>query len=170
MPEFNWTPADLKAQLLRAHEYGWMNAFEQWADRYNFPTELLLAIASRETDMQDNKGDFHNGIYHGFGIMQVDIGTDSAFCASWKPGMVSDSIRRGTEILNSKRLFLHSHNITDLRAIAAAYNTGEGNVLHSIQHNFDPDHTTAHGNYGADVMARMDLFRQLRTVPSEVIA
>jgi len=159
---FNWTLSDLQSQLSRAHDAGWIDHFEYSANRYGFDPDFLIAIASRETNMHDIAGDYHAGKPHGFGLMQVDIGTDPGFCAAWKPGQVEGSIDRGTQILASKRRYLGSHGITDDRAIAAAYNTGEGNVVNSVQLQRDTDFTTAGGNYGTDVMARMAALKQLR--------
>lgn len=42
-----------------------------------------------------------------------------------------------------------------IQAAVAAYNTGEGNVLESLAAGLPADATTAKGNYGADVLARM---------------
>jgi hypothetical protein len=159
MPD--WTPNDLQIQFNRATNKGWILFFKDVAAGHSFAPEFLLAIASRETNMQNIKGDPQSGVYHGFGIMQVDIGTDPAFCASWTPDKVQPSIERGTEILAAKRDRLAAKGITDLKAIAAAYNTGEGNVIHSIQNHLDPDTTTTHHNYGADVLARMAVFAGL---------
>jgi hypothetical protein len=71
-------------------------------------------------------------VYHGFGLMQVDIGTDPAFCNAWTPDNVQGSILCGCRILERKRIYLARKQCTDLKAIAAAYNTGEGNVAKSI--------------------------------------
>jgi len=159
----NWTEADLTKQLNRATSSGWNPFFDAAAQANNFDTELLLAIASRETNMQNIKGDFHDGAYHGFGIMQVDVGTDPNFCSQWTPDQVEGSIQRGTHILAGKRDSLGLQNITDLKAIAAAYNTGAANVIHSIQAGQDPDRTTTGHDYGSDVLARRAVFVKLRT-------
>ena len=112
--------------------------------------------------MRNIKGDFRDGKYHGFGIMQVDIGTNPDFCNSWTESNVEQSIEFGTRILQGKRDYLAGKNITDVKAIAAAYNTGEGNVAKSIAAGRDPDHTTTGGDYGSDVVARMNIFSRLR--------
>ena len=158
----NWTKADLVSQLNRATSSGWISFFDAAAQANNFDTEFLLAIASRETNMQNIKGDFHDGAFHGFGIMQVDVGTDPEFCAQWTPDQVSGSVDRGTTILAGKRDSLAAKNFTDPKAIAAAYNTGASNVIHSLQAGQDPDRTTTGQDYGADVLARRTVFVQLR--------
>lgn len=159
----NWTEADLQTQMQNAIANGWVAYFEQAAITHDLPVELLLGIASRETNMQNIKGDFRDGVCHGYGIMQVDLGTNPDFCASWTPDEVQPSIECGAKILALKRDFLKLKGITDVHAIAAAYNTGEGNVLHSVTAGLDPDHTTTGGDYGQDVLARMAVFVQLRS-------
>ena len=154
----SWTEADLQRQFNSAKQNGCIAAFRDAAQQYDFPAEILLAIASRETNMRNIKGDLRDGIYHGFGIMQVDIGTDPEFCRNWTPDKVSESILRGTQILAGKRKYLATKNITDLKAIAAAYNTGEGNVARSVAAGQDPDRTTTGRDYGSDVLARMVVF------------
>jgi soluble lytic murein transglycosylase-like protein len=159
----NWSETDLKSQLHNAVANGWLPYFEVAAKLNGFSVELLLGIASRETNMRNIKGDLHNGVYHGYGIMQVDIGTDPDFCRNWTPDKVEVSIQRGVKILANKRDYLAARGITDLKAIAAAYNTGEGNVVRSIHAGTDPDHTTTNADYGKDVLSRMAAFEQLRS-------
>jgi hypothetical protein len=163
----NWTNADLTRQVNHATASGWIPFFDAAAKQYDFDTDFLLAIASRETNLLNIKGDFHDGAYHGFGIMQVDVGTDPDFCASWTPDMVEPSIQAGTKILGGKRDSLEAKNITDPKAIAASYNTGASNVIHSIANGFDPDRTTTGHDYGSDVMARMAVITGLRAAPSQ---
>jgi hypothetical protein len=79
----DWTENDLDQQFKRAQNSGWLLYFEVSGQQHNFVVELLLAIASRETDLQNIRGDFHDGSYHGYGIMQVDIGTDPQVRAAW---------------------------------------------------------------------------------------
>ncbi len=158
-----WTNADLKAQFDSAVANGWMQFFEASAAQYGFDVELLLAIASRETNMRNIKGDFRGGVWHGYGIMQVDIGTNPTFCNAWTDSDVEGSIDCGTKILQGKKTYLAGKGIADVKAIAAAYNTGEGNVARSIAAGLDPDHTTTGGNYGSDVVARMGVFKGLRS-------
>ena len=157
----NFTEAELKREFDRATTNGWIPFFTAAAQVNRFEIEFLMAIASRETNMKNIKGDLRNGVFHGFGIMQVDIGTDPVFCAQWTPQQVEGSINRGTAILADKRNSLAAKNITDPKAIAAAYNTGASNVVRSIQAGADPDRTTTGHDYGADVLARKAVFARL---------
>lgn len=157
----NWSETDLKNQLHNAVSSGWLPYFQVAAQLNGFPVEFVLGIASRETNMRNIKGDLRNGVYHGYGIMQVDVGTDPDFCRTWSPDKVEGSIQRGVKILAGKRDYLAAQGITDMKAIAAAYNTGEGNVVRSIHAGADPDHTTTGADYGKDVLARMAVFEKL---------
>jgi len=159
----NWTEGDLSRQLSHATSNGWIPYFADAAQLSHFDTEFLLAIASRETNLLNIKGDFRDGVYHGFGIMQVDVGTDPDFCAKWTPDQVDGSIQRGTKILAGKRDSLAAKNVTDLKAIAAAYNTGASNVIRSVESGVDPDRTTTGHDYGSDVIARRAVFVKLRS-------
>ncbi len=60
----NWTENDLKKQYDSAKQNGWLAHFEDAAQQHDF---------SRETNLKNIKGDFRDGIYHGYGVMQVDI-------------------------------------------------------------------------------------------------
>jgi hypothetical protein len=157
----NWTEADLRKQYESAKQNGWLAHFQDAAQLHRFPVALLLAISSRETNMRNIKGDFRDGLYHGYGIMQVDIGTNPEFCKAWTPDQVKESVQCGCRILSGKRAYLAKKQITDLKAIAAAYNTGEGNVSRSVAAGQDPDRTTTGRDYGRDVLARMEVFTRL---------
>jgi hypothetical protein len=157
----NWKPADLQKEFTHAASCGWMPYFQASAAALDFPCELLLAVASRETGMSNTLGDFRNGIAHGYGIMQVDIGTDPEFCCTWNPDLVKESIQRGAEILAEKRAYLTAKNIATTKNVAAAYNAGQGTVWIYVKANKNPDLATKDGNYGSDVVARMLVFAQL---------
>jgi hypothetical protein len=161
----NWSEADLKRQLSHATSSAWIPYFDAAAQLNGFSTEFLLAIASRETNLLNIKGDFHDGVYHGFGVMQVDVGTDPEFCANWTSDQLEGSIQRGAKILAGKRDSLAAKAITDPKSIAAAYNTGASNVIHSVASGADPDRTTTGHDYGSDVMARMAVFVRIRATP-----
>src|SRR3982751_6113224 len=113
----SWTEADLKRQFDTAVSEGWLMYFQNSASQHDFTVELLMAIASRETAMRNIKGDLRGGIYHGYGVMQVDIGTNADFCKNWTENEVEGSIECGTKILLGKRKYLAGKNITDLKAM-----------------------------------------------------
>lgn len=164
-----WTKAHLTAQFNRTKLNNWLELFKSMAAKYSWPTSYLLAISSRETNIRQIKGDFRDGIYHGYGLMQVDIKTDPNFCKNWKPEPVLPSLERGVQILSSKRAYLLQRGITDDRAFLASYNTGEGNVSKSHSRGLDYDRTTTSHDYGKDVLARARVFQELLEKDGEMI-
>jgi hypothetical protein len=159
-----FTEAQLEQEFKNCANNGALDGFKASAAAHGWSVELLLGIGSRETNLQNIRGDFHGGTYHGFGIMQVDIGTDRGFCNSgaWKD--VKAAIERGTQILDGKRTYLANHGVQEpalTRASVSAYNTGEGNAWRSIKLERNTDHTTTGGDYAADVMARAEVFKRL---------
>jgi hypothetical protein len=93
----------IKQEFDAAVAAGWLPAFENAAQTYNFPVALLMAIASRETNMRNIEGDFHDGEYHGYGLMQVDIGSFPNWVKSdaWRDPL--QSIAKGAGVLDGKR-------------------------------------------------------------------
>jgi hypothetical protein len=94
-----FTPGELADQYAYAKNNGWLVSFAAAAKDYDWPVELVMAIASRETNMKNEVGD--RG--HGYGLMQVDVGTDPTFCHSGAWQDPHASIERGVQILESKR-------------------------------------------------------------------
>lgn len=134
------TPAEIKKQFNRVKAAGWLRWFEQAAEKAGTTTSHFLAIGSRETNLKNIKGDFRNGKWNGFGVMQVDVGTDPEYARTWAADKVEPGIRRGGEIYQSKvdqivegkRLSVRGKKFTgkavepdDVRRIATAgYNSG----------------------------------------------
>lgn len=175
MPAQNWTNDDLKNQFNRVKANGWLTAFQKAGTDYSFPVEVLLGIASRETNMQNIVGDGD----HGFGIMQIDIGSYGDWCTSgaWKD--VGASIQKGALVLNSKRdqirsgqgqnltighqNFVGGDGLTDdqlLRISIAAYNAGLW-AYYGFSVDGNPDEKTTQGNYSADTLRRAAVFKTL---------
>jgi len=125
----------------RAKGSGWIAFFEKAGKDYKFSTDILMAIASRETNMRNIIGD--GG--HGFGIMQIDSGSYPDWCHAglWKD--VNAAIQQGALVFDSKRemirngqgktlkirkpptTFTGKPNLTNaelLRTAIAAYNGG----------------------------------------------
>ena len=154
-----WTETALRSQFNRAKAQGWIPIFVAVATDLGFLPEELLAIGSRETNLQNIRGDFRGGIYHGFGIMQVDIGTDPEFSkGGWKDP--AKSIRRGGEILASKREELKKMGLFSEVNMYCAYNCGSGNVKKAIAQGKDPNSRTTGKDYGNDVKKRVSVFRK----------
>lgn len=168
----NWTPNDLAKQLQRAKTNGWVAMFKKSAADYQFPTEILMAIASRETNMRNIIGD--GG--HGYGIMQIDDRSFPDWCHSglWKD--VSSGIQKGALVLDSKReairkgqgktlkigglSFVGKANLTPselLRTSIAAYNAGLW-AYYGLSKKGDPDFRTTGHDYSADTLKRAAYF------------
>lgn len=152
--------AVLTTQLDRARNNGWLPFFTEAARRFNFPVALLVAVASRETNVRNIVGD--GG--HGRGIMQIDDRSFPDFARSGRAMDPRQNILKGAEVLSGKRQFLSRRGVSAQllkRASVAAYNHGEGNVLRSIRNGRDVDSGTAHNDYSADVLAREAVFAEL---------
>jgi hypothetical protein len=174
----NATRRDLEIQFRRVINRGWWNWFRKNAHRAGTTTSHLLAIGSRETNLQNIRGDFRDGKYHGFGIMQVDIGTDSEYARTWTADKVERGIDRGTDIfigkvndtrscvgkkvLSRNKWFVgKAVEIDDLRRIAtAAYNCGRWAHYH-FSRGENLDSTTTGKDYSRDVYDRAIEFAEL---------
>lgn len=177
-------PNVFRQQFQRAIDYGWLPVFQREARRINETTAHLLAIGSRETNLKNIKGDYRSGVAHGFGIMQVDKGTDAHFAATWSAVNFEPGIVRGCDIYAQKREQVlkgqgrqlsvrnsrdgRSYSFAgravasdDLRRIAtAAYNCGLW-AYYCFSKNKHIDSFTTGGDYGRDVYARAVIFAQL---------
>jgi hypothetical protein len=94
--------------------------------------------------------------YHGFGYWQIDIGSFPDFVKSgdWKDPY--KTCVKAISVLEGKRIFLQKklQGLVDERlhrAITAAYNCGEGNVLKALTAGKDVDIYTHQDNYSAEV-------------------
>lgn len=169
-----WTVADLIRQFDRTEQRGWLPYFSEAAKKYNFDQDVLMAIASRETNIQNILGD--GG--HGHGIMQIDDRSYPDFCNSddWKDPR--KNILKGGEVLNSKRKDISDSvgrrneckgnrfqglTLSDLgllRSSIAAYNCG-CRAYYAICVYGNPDRSTTGGDYSADVINRAEVFNRL---------
>ncbi|HSE17756.1 MAG TPA: transglycosylase SLT domain-containing protein [Pyrinomonadaceae bacterium] len=150
----------LLTQLNRTRSRGWLPFFNDAASQFSFPVALLLAIASRESNIQNILGD--GG--HGRGIMQIDDRSfpDFANSGRWRDPRLN--ILMGARVLSGKQRFLSQRGVdADVlkRASVAAYNSGEGNVLRAIRRGLSVDTFTANRNYSADVLGRAAVFSEL---------
>lgn len=171
----NWHENDLKKQFKRAKDSGWVPFFEKAGKDYKFPTDILMAIDSRETNMRNMIGD--GG--HGYGIMQIDDRSFPEWCHSglWKD--VNAVIQKGAWVLDSKRetirngqgkklkikrsTFTGKPNLTNtelLRTAIAAYNAGLW-AYWGLSERDDPDYRTTGKDYSSDTLARSKIFKKL---------
>jgi hypothetical protein len=173
----------IKQEFDAASAAGWLPAFEKAAQTYNFPVALLMAIASRETNMRNIEGDFHDGEYHGYGLMQVDIGSfpDWVKSGAWHDPL--QSIAKGAEVLAGKRneiekgqgqtLFIDGRSIVGrkfdtsdqmLQVATACYNCGLW-AYYAFSKGEPIDSYTTGKNYSADVWLRRAFFAALLPPP-----
>jgi hypothetical protein len=106
--------------------------------------------------------------YHGYGYVQIDIGSYPDFVKSgaWKDPF--KCYAKAIDVLEEKRKYIQSHMIRlggdDLhRAITAAYNCGQGNVVKALSANKDVDSYTTGHDYSKDVWQRRNFYRQIIT-------
>ena len=155
---------NIRAQLLaeqvsRARARGWAAIMRKAEKRHDLPAGLLLAVASRETDMEDIVGD--KG--HGRGLFQID----DRFHADWlaahgAPGpattpRIEDAAEFAAAMLASNLAFGGQNGVTArdrIRFACSAYNAGPGGALEGHQSG-DCDRKTTGGDYGRDVLERL---------------
>jgi hypothetical protein len=98
--------------------------------------------------------------YHGFGFVQIDTGSYPDFIQNTPLADYKSYLRKAILVLEEKRKSITGagfkpENFDDdyfLRAIAAAYNSGQGNVIKSLRLGRDVDLTTYQGDYSKEVM------------------
>ncbi len=176
-------PADpLQIEYERAKKLGWLPYFQEAATKYDIPVEILMGIGSRETELNPyylkHPGDYRDGTYHGYGLMQMDIGSypDWISQGHWKDAR--DCILKGAEVLNAKRqeiqdgqgkkLTVGKQEYTGakisgadlLRVAIAAYNSGAW-AYYNYSTGHDPDRFTTGKDYSKDVLRRAARFGQL---------
>jgi peptidoglycan hydrolase-like protein with peptidoglycan-binding domain len=155
----NITKDQLTKEVGVARKNGWLPILTKAEKRHNLPAGLLLAIASRETDMQDIVGD--GG--HGRGLFQIDDRSHSDFLAQQgaagpggKPPIASAS-DYAAGLLASNLGYGQGNGVPAaqlLKFACSAYNAGPGNAVAGFRQG-DSDKRTAGGNYGADVLDRL---------------
>jgi hypothetical protein len=160
-----FTREALVGELARARAKGWDRVCAEVEEEEGFPSCLLLAIASHETDMNDVVGD-HG---HGRGLFQIDDRSHGPFLTSQraeraggKPA-VGAAARYAATLLKQNLDFGRRKRVrqTDLFKFAvSAYNAGPGGALEGYRLG-DSDRKTTPGNYARDVMGRMAVFQEL---------
>lgn len=155
----------LRAELERARAHGWDRMCLDIERREGLPTALLLAIASRETNMNDVIGD--GG--HGRGLFQIDDRSHTSFLTSQRanhPGgkpPVTAAARYAARLLKANLDYGRSHGVRArdlLKFAVSAYNAGAGGAIAGYREG-DSDRRTTGRDYARDVLARRHLLCEL---------
>lgn len=165
----------LAQQFAYAKTSGWIPFFQKAGADYNFAPSLLMAIASRETNMRNIVGD--GG--HGYGLMQIDVRSYGEWTASGAWHHPDQVIEKGAQVLDQKMCQAHNgvgrlitvggysftgatfRSATDaIRVAVAAYNAGLW-AYYCFSKGEDPDRLTTGHNYSKDVLARQAEFESL---------
>jgi hypothetical protein len=165
-----WSKADLEKQYERAELAGWLPQFLKSAKENQFEPEILLAVASRETNMRNIRGDMQHGVYQGYGLMQVDIKSfpDWVKSNAWKDPI--ESIKKGSSVLHEKRHEVANRakaaeiELSDANLLwisLASYNHGSSGSFRSFITDGHPDEGTTGHDYGKDCLARAKVFKAL---------
>ena len=161
-----FTRATMRTELARARAAGWEACCLEAEARAELPRGLLLAIASRETDMNDVVGD--GG--HGRGLFQIDDRSHGSFLtkhgAAGRGGKppVREAARYAAELVRSNLDYGERKGVPAaerLKFALSAYNAGPGGALKGWQERGDSDARTTGGDYGRDVLARLGHFGAL---------
>lgn len=172
-----FTTLDLRHQYERARANGWLPHFVEAGRAWRLPAALLLAVASRETNVRNIKGDYRGGQYHGYSLMQLDIGSHRAWIDSGAWRAPRQAIHKGAQALAEKRAeciaalgrrvrsgsasVLVPPALAEadlLRCAVAAYNTGTARALSGFVRYGDPDRFTTGRDYSRMVLARAHTF------------
>src|SRR4051812_13511086 len=153
------TADQLAQQVALARSRGWLQPIAKAEKRHKLPQGMLLAIASRETNMQDIVGD--GG--HGRGLFQIDdrfhgdwLAKHGARGAGTTPRL-KDAAEFAAAMLASNLAYGQQKKVGDdqqVRFAASAYNAGCGGAYSGFQAG-DCDKRTTGGDYGSDVLERL---------------
>jgi len=151
------TMSQIQQQVTYAAQHGTLPLFIMIAAKYHLPPSLLMAVASRETAMgSDPYYLSHNFVGRdgkSVGIMQIN--------RQYFPNETSNPGDNRTIIDKSAQVINQLINtFGNIQYAMDAYNAGPLNVQTAIKQGIDPDVITTGGNYGSDIIKRMNLFDQ----------
>jgi len=152
----------LSAQLTYLRVRRLMSYFHEAAKKHNLPVALLLAVASRESNMglaldSDWTGDNGNGI----GIMQIDRRYHPDFTGRHANADHQANIHYGAQYLAG----LIRQFSGDLGSAVAAYNAGPSRVRSALSSGLPADAVTTGRDYSADVLRRKAQIEYLSSRP-----
>jgi hypothetical protein len=155
------TKSQLLIQLKRLRTTGFDKKLQQHGTANGLPAAFFFAIASRETNCRNILGDKVKGVFHGVGIVQIDIQHPIARKARDTGSFKTDPdplLEFGAQLLetNVKQAKQKLPNLNEqqrLKVAASGYNCGIARAITAAKQG-DSDKFTTGGDYGRDVMAR----------------
>lgn len=157
----NCTVKNLQQELHNIKQTGMYDVLHRASTEIGVDFAFVLAIGSRETNLVNEIGD--GG--HGVGIMQIDtqhsIAAQAEADGTWSSNPQA-LVNYGVQMLadNLKHAEIHYPKFDKYKIAAAAYNAGWGNVCPGILNHGNADQFTTGGDYGADVVERMQVFQK----------
>jgi soluble lytic murein transglycosylase-like protein len=158
------TRAQIIQHLQHAQQMGWLGLFVKAARRHRIRLSVLLAVASRETEMGQSRllRAWRGDQGHGRGLMQIDDRWHRAFVMAHKDDDHEANIDYAALLL--AKTLKHPYVKGDERKAICSYNCGPGNMKKALDGGRDLDAFTAHGDYSADVLRRADIIKALLPV------
>jgi hypothetical protein len=181
----------LSTEFDRARSNGWLKHFRNAGDAYGFDAWILMAIASRETNMggRPQAGSFEWLLKpgdggHGFGLMQIDARSFPEWTKLGKWKDAREGIVKGAEVLATKRrdLVLREGQRVSVRqrsngeSFAFVMPVLTGSLLlqttiaaynagdwapYHVSKGRTPERGTTRGDYVTDVLKRASTFKQM---------
>lgn len=149
--------ANISSQLSSVRANGLLPYFKQSANRWNISIEVLLAVASRETQMGTNNYYLQNNFTgkdgHGKGIMQIDDRYHN-FAKITAPNNDRKMIDYGAQFLADLK-----QQFGNIKDALSAYNAGPSAVRQAYMRGVDPDIYTTGGDYAKDVLQRAKIIK-----------
>ena len=155
----NLSQTELKRQLQTAKKNGWAAICADAEQAAGLPAGILLAVASRETNVTDIVGD--QG--HGRGLFQIDDRSWKEWLAaqgaggSGKTPPVAAAARLAAAIIRDNRAFGRKNGVAErdlVKFSLSAYNAGAGGAIRGYREGDSDLHTTG-ADYGKDVLERL---------------
>lgn len=159
-----WTNKYLEIQFKRVINLGWLEIFKQAANKFKLPVEILIAIGSRETNLDPKYQSQTGDGGHGHSIMQIDDRSYPEFCESgaWKD--VTLAIPYGAGVLNDKLKQVKSTTgipeDKQLQVAIAGYNCGATRAINNFRSGRPIDANTTGKDYSSDVLKRAKYFKE----------
>jgi len=148
----------ISSQLTYVRIRGLIGYFHEAAIKHNVPIALLLAIASRESNMGlalDSNWTGDNG--NGIGIMQIDRRYHTEFTGRFANNDHQANINYGAEFLSE---LIRQFN-GELKPAVAAYNAGPSRVRTAVSSGLSPDMVTTGKDYASDVLRRKQIIESM---------